>query len=57
MPPGPHGPEERPGRDRLSLFSSFSAEDRALLIESINTLKDTLEPAITRAVENRPRPV
>jgi hypothetical protein len=34
-------------------FPSFSAEDRAMLIESMNALKDILEPAITRAVENK----
>ena len=38
-------------------FPSFSEEDRAMLIESMTALKETLEPAITRAVENRPRPV
>jgi hypothetical protein len=34
-------------------FPSFTAEDRAILIEAMNALKDILEPAITRAVNNR----
>ena len=37
-------------------FPSFSAEDRAMLIESMNALKDILEPAITRAVKNKKKP-
>jgi hypothetical protein len=57
LPPGPHRHEEHPGRDRPSHFFPFSEADRALLIEPLNTLKNTLEPAITRAGENRPRPV
>jgi ParB family transcriptional regulator, chromosome partitioning protein len=38
-------------------FPDFSAEDRAMLIESMTALKDTLEAAITRAVNNRKKPV
>ena len=34
-------------------FPSFSAEDRAMLIETMTSMKDTLESAITRAVKNR----
>jgi len=37
-------------------FPSFSAEDRTMLIESMNALKDILEPAITRAVKNKKKP-
>jgi ParB family chromosome partitioning protein len=37
-------------------FPSFSAEDRAMLIETMNSLKDMLEPAITRAVKNKKKP-
>ncbi len=38
-------------------FPSFSEEDRAMLIESMNALKGILEPAITRAVKNKKKPV
>jgi hypothetical protein len=34
-------------------FPSFTAEDRAILSEAMNALKDILEPAITRVVNNR----
>jgi hypothetical protein len=34
-------------------FPSFSAEDRAMLIETMTALKDTLESAITRARKNK----
>jgi len=34
-------------------FPSFSAEERAMLIESMNALQEILEPAITRAVKNK----
>jgi len=37
-------------------FPSFSAEDRAMLIETMNSLKDILEAAITRAVKNKKKP-
>ena len=37
-------------------FPSFSAEDRTMLIESMNALKEILEPAITRAVKNKKKP-
>ena len=32
-------------------FPSFSAEDRAMIIETITSMKDILEAAITRALE------
>jgi ParB family transcriptional regulator, chromosome partitioning protein len=38
-------------------FPSFSEEDRAMLIESMNALKEILEPAITRAVKNKKKPM
>jgi len=34
-------------------FPSFSAEDRAMIIETMTSLNDTLEAAITRAVKNK----
>ncbi|MDA8126436.1 MAG: hypothetical protein M0009_14785 [Deltaproteobacteria bacterium] len=37
-------------------FPSFSAEDRALLIESMNAMKEILDAAITRAVKNKKKP-
>jgi ParB family chromosome partitioning protein len=37
-------------------FPSFSAEDRAMLIETMNAMKDILEAAITRAVKNKKKP-
>ncbi|MDA8123577.1 MAG: ParB/RepB/Spo0J family partition protein [Deltaproteobacteria bacterium] len=38
-------------------FPDFTAEDRTLLIDAMNALKETLEPAITRAVKNKKKPV
>jgi ParB family chromosome partitioning protein len=38
-------------------FPDFSEEDRTMLIEAMTALKDTLEPAITRAVKNKKKPV
>ena len=38
-------------------FPDFSAEDRAILIETMTSMKDTLEAAITRAVKNKKRPM
>jgi hypothetical protein len=32
---------------------SFTTEHRSILIDAMNALKDILEPAITRAVNNR----
>jgi len=37
-------------------FPSFSAEDRAMLIETMNAMKDILEAAISRAVKNKKKP-
>jgi hypothetical protein len=37
-------------------FPDFSEEDRAMIIETMTSLKDTLEAAITRAVENKKKP-
>ena len=37
-------------------FPSFSAEDRAMLIETMTAMKDILEAAITRAVKNKKKP-
>ena len=37
-------------------FPDFSAEDRAMLIDTMNSLKGTLESAITRAVKNKKKP-
>jgi ParB family transcriptional regulator, chromosome partitioning protein len=37
-------------------FPDFSAEDRAGLIEAMNSLKDALDEAIPRAVKNRRKP-
>jgi ParB family chromosome partitioning protein len=37
-------------------FPSFSAEDRAMLIETMTSMKDILEAAITRAVKNKKKP-
>jgi len=34
-------------------FPDFSAEERAMLIETMTSMKDTLEAAITRAVKNK----
>jgi hypothetical protein len=39
------------------VFPDFTAEDRAILIDAMNGLKDTLEPAITRAVKNKKKAV
>jgi ParB family chromosome partitioning protein len=38
-------------------FPDFSAEDRAMIIETMTSLKDTLESAITRAVKNKKKPM
>ncbi|MCX5820131.1 MAG: ParB/RepB/Spo0J family partition protein [Deltaproteobacteria bacterium] len=38
-------------------FPDFSAEDRAMLIETMTSMKDTLEAAITRAVKNKKKPM
>ena len=38
-------------------FPSFSEEDRAMLIETMTAMKDILEAAIPRAVENRGKPM
>lgn len=37
-------------------LQEMTEEDRTMLIDSMNALKELLEPAITRAVANRPRP-
>ena len=37
-------------------FPSFSEEDRAMLIETMTSMKDILEAAITRAVKNKKKP-
>ena len=37
-------------------FPDFSAEDRAMIIETMTSMKDTLEEAITRAVKNQKKP-
>jgi len=37
-------------------FPSFTEEDRAMLIETMNAMKDILEAAITRAVKNKKKP-
>ena len=37
-------------------FPSFSAEDRTMIIETMTSMKDTLEAAITRAVKNKKKP-
>ena len=38
-------------------FPDFSAEDRAMIIDAMTSMKDTLEPAITRAVKNKKKPM
>jgi ParB family chromosome partitioning protein len=38
-------------------FPDFSADDRAMMIEAMNSMKDTLEAAITRAVKNKKKPI
>jgi hypothetical protein len=38
-------------------FPFFYAEDRRKRIETMNSLKDILEPTITRAVKNKKRPI
>jgi ParB family chromosome partitioning protein len=38
-------------------FPDFSAEDRAMLIESMNSMKETLDEAIPRAVKNKKKPM
>jgi len=37
-------------------FPDFSEEDRAVIIETMTSMKDTLEAAITRAVKNKKKP-
>lgn len=34
-------------------YSSFSAEERAMMIEAMTFMKGTLESAITRVVKNK----
>jgi ParB family chromosome partitioning protein len=38
-------------------FPDFSAEDRAVMIETMTSMKDTLEAAITRAVRNEKKAI
>ena len=38
-------------------FPDLSEEERAMLIESMNSLKDTLDEAIPRAVQNKKKPM
>ncbi|MDA8126837.1 MAG: hypothetical protein M0009_16835 [Deltaproteobacteria bacterium] len=38
-------------------FPDFTAEDRTLLIDAMNAFKEILDPAITRAVKNKKKPV
>jgi ParB family chromosome partitioning protein len=38
-------------------FPDFSEADRTMLIEAMTSLKETLEPAITRAVKNKKKPM
>ena len=38
-------------------FPNYSAEDRAKLIEVVNTMKNTLDEAIPRAMKNKSKPV
>jgi hypothetical protein len=51
MPPGPDSPEERVRRDRPK------KQERGMLIESLNSLKETLDEAIPRAVNNKKKPM
>ena len=37
-------------------FPDFSAEDRAMIIETMTSMKDALEASITRAVKNKKKP-
>lgn len=37
-------------------FPDFSAEDRAMVIDAMTSLKDTLDEAIPRAVKNQKKP-
>ncbi len=37
-------------------FPDFSAEDRAMVIDAMTSLKDTLDEAIPRAVKNKKKP-
>ena len=37
-------------------FPDVSEEDRAMIIETMTSMKDTLDEAIPRAVENRKKP-
>jgi ParB family chromosome partitioning protein len=38
-------------------FTDFSAEDRAMIIETMTSMKDALEEAIPRAVKNKKKPM
>jgi len=38
-------------------FPDFSAEDRAMIIDAMTSMKDTLDEAIPRAVKNKKKPV
>ncbi|MCX5826134.1 MAG: hypothetical protein NTY86_22370 [Deltaproteobacteria bacterium] len=38
------------------VFPDFSGEDRAMIIEAMTSLKDTLDEAIRRAVKNKKKP-
>ena len=38
-------------------FPDFSAEDRAMIIDAMTSMKETLESAITRAVKNKKKPM
>ena len=37
-------------------FPDFSEEDRTMIIETMTSMKDTLDEAIPRAVKNRKKP-
>jgi hypothetical protein len=44
--------------DSISLeFSDFSAEDRAMMIDAMKSMKDTLEAAIILAVKNNKKSI
>ena len=38
-------------------FPDFSQEERTMMIEAMNSLKDALDEAIPRTVNNRKKPV
>jgi hypothetical protein len=38
-------------------FPDFSEGDRTMIIESMNFMKETLDEALPRAIENRKRPM